>query len=309
MLRSLKSFFSVTRLRVPVFATVILAFAGCENNETFGPAESFAPTAAAPEGAAVAFAGGIPMGNFNQPLDAYGALFNGAHANIAPSVLVQTLSQIRARGGRVVLSMSGNHLKNYVDGAGHFSMSKWKARLDRYKGVNFTPFINDGTLIGHYMIDEPNDPANWNGKPVPPSVLEEMARYSKQLWPNLATIVRVDPVYLGSNHKYLDAAWAQYLWRRGDVSDYTKKMVSTAQQKGLQLVVGLNVTHGGNPQGTTMNAGEVENWGSALLSSTYPCAFINWRYYSSYMNTASMRDAMNTLRRKAQSRATKSCRS
>jgi hypothetical protein len=308
MLRSLKSFFRGARLRVPVFAIAILAFSGCENNETFGPAESVAPTAAAPEGAAVAFAGGIPIGNFNQPLTEFGAIFNGAHENIAPSQMVAELTQIRARGGRVVLSMTGNHLKNYVDGAGHFSMSKWKDRLNRFRGVNFTPFINDGTVIGHYMIDEPNDPANWGGKPVSASEVEEMARYSKQLWPNMATIVRVDPKYLDNNHRYLDAAWSQYLWRRGDANNYIKTMVASAQDKGLQLIVGLNIVHGGNPQGTAMSAKEVETFGSALLSSNYPCAFINWRYTSNYMNSGGIRDAMRSLRRKAESRPTKSCR-
>jgi hypothetical protein len=303
MLRSLKSFFTVARLRAPVIAVVMLVFAGCDNSEPLSPS-----TAAVPEVEPAAFAGGIPFGNFIQPISAYGSLFNGAHANIAANLMVQTLTQIRSRGGRVVLTFTGN-LRHYVDGSGHFNLSKWKARVDRFKGINLGPFINDGTIIGHYMIDEPNDPANWNGKPVPPSMLEEMARYSKQIWPNLATIVRVDPKYLGTNHRYLDAAWAQFLWRRGDPNQYIKTMVSEAQHKGLQLVVGLNVIQGGNPQGTLMTAKQVETFGSALLSSNYPCAFISWHYKSSYVGNGSIRDAMNGLRRKAQSRPSKTCRS
>ena len=78
----------------------------------------------------------------------------------------------------------------YQDAAGHFSLTKWKARIDRYDNVNFDAYVKDGTLIGHYLIDEPNDPANWNGQTISGTTLDEMARYSKQKWPNLPTIVR-----------------------------------------------------------------------------------------------------------------------
>jgi hypothetical protein len=58
-----------------------------------------------------------------------------------------------------------------------------------------------------------------------------------------------------------------------------------------------------------MSANEVQTFGSALLGNTYICAFINWKYTSNYMNSGAIRDAMSSLRRKAQSRPTKSCRS
>ncbi len=57
-----------------------------------------------------------------------------------------------------------------------------------------------------------------------------------------------------------------------------------------------------------MSASEVEDYGSALLASTYPCAFINWKYTSTYMNNSGIKSAMSALRRKAESRSTKSCR-
>jgi hypothetical protein len=184
-------------------------------------------------------------------------------------------------------------------------MNKWKARVDRYKGVNISSYINDGTIIGHLLIDEPNDPANWNGRPVTPATLEEMAKFSKSLWPNLPTLVRVAPGYLATNHRYLDGAWAQYLWRRGDVKKYIAQSVSDAQKRGLSLVVGLNVIHGGNPQGTKMTASEVETYGSALLSTSYPCAFLSWKYDAGYMS--SVGNALDKLRAQARNRPAKSC--
>jgi hypothetical protein len=75
----------------------------------------------------------------------------------------------------------------YTDGSGHFDLGKWKARVDRFKGINFASYVNDGTFVGHFLMDEPNDPANWSGRPVPASTVEEMAKHSKQLWPGRRT--------------------------------------------------------------------------------------------------------------------------
>jgi hypothetical protein len=204
--------------------------------------------------------------------------------------------------------MAGSQ-KHYKNADGSFSLTKWKARIDRYRNTNFSSFINDGTIIAHYLIDEPYDGHNFGGKPVPGSTLEEMARYSKSLWPSLKTVVRAEPYYIkwSGTYRYLDAAWAQYLARKGNVSDYIQKNVSAAKQMGLGLVVGLNMKHGGVPNGTWMSPSEVENWGSALLSSDYSCAFISWQYDSNMLSSSSMKDAMGSLRRKAQSRPSRSC--
>ena len=135
-----------------------------------------------------------------------------------------------------------------------------------------------------------------------------MARYSKSIWPNLKTIVRDEPSQIkwSGTYRYLDAAWAQYLWRKGNVNTYIQENVATAKKMGLGLVVGLNIVDGGNPKNTWMSPSEVENWGSVLLSSDYPCAFISWQYDSD-LNNGAMKDALSTLRRKAQNRGSRSC--
>ena len=203
---------------------------------------------------------------------------------------------------------AGNERHYKTDG--HFDLGKWKARVNRFRNVNFSDFVKDGTIVGHYLIDEPYDPANWAGRPVPGSTLEEMARYSKSLWPSMVTIVRAEPYLIKwrGTYRYLDAAWAQYLWRKGNVNDYIRRNISEAQRMGLGLVVGLNLRHGGTPNGTWMSPDEVKNFGSALLSSSYPCAFISWQYDSKYLSSSSIKTAMSVLKSKAQNRASKSCR-
>jgi hypothetical protein len=231
--------------------------------------------------------------------------------NISPSALRSELSAIRSRGGKAMVTFVGAE-GYYKDGSGHFSLTKWKARLDRYKNVDISSFIKDGTLIGSFLVDEPNDSHNWGGSPISYSTLDEMARYSRYRFPGLATVVRAEASWLakyGGTFRYLDGAWAQYLSRRGNVNDYIRSSVSAASKKGLSLVIGLNVLKGGNPNGTPMNASELKTYGSALLSSSYPCAFLSWKYSSSYLSSSSIRDAMKYLRNKAQSRGFKSCRS
>jgi hypothetical protein len=296
----------IARLRAPLFVSLVLGLVGCNTTDSMSP-DTGTP---APEPSfSTSFAGGIPFGTFAQPNAEFGARYNGAMENIWPDALLSELADIKSRGGRVVLMFAGSE-QFYKDASGHFSMSMWKARVDRFKGVNFSAYLNDGTIVAHYLIDEPHDPYNWNGQPIPPSTLEEMAKYSKSIWPSMATVVREAPHYLATwsgSYQYLDAAWAQYLSRMGDANEYIQYNVSEAQKKGLALIVGLNFIKGGDPNGTAMTASEVQNFGSALLGSSYPCAFISYQWNTSYLSSTSIKSAMDVLRGKAQNRSSRSC--
>jgi hypothetical protein len=308
------------RIRAALFAAVVTTLGACDGTNSVAPDVAGADPAALTNGeapdslapadgvslATASFAGGIPFGTSALPTSWFGSRSNGALRNIWPGSLRSELAAIKARGGKVVLMFAGNE-KYYKDGSGHFSLDKWKQRVNRFRSVDFSSYVKDGTIIGHYMIDEPNDPANWNGRSISASTVDAMGRYSKQLWPTMATVVRTEPGYFGFSPRYVDAAWAQYLHRRGDVGSYIRKQVSDAQRRGLGLVVGLNVIHGG-PNKTRMSASEIRDWGSALLSSSYPCAFISWQYNATYLNSGGIRDAMSYLRNKAERRSARSCR-
>jgi hypothetical protein len=302
----------IARLRAPAVAALIVAFSGCDNARSFDPEPSDAAgqdSAIDNPVASASFAGGIPFGTFALPSTALGDRYNGAQRNIYPQYLLDELAAIKARGGKVALKLS--YGDRYIkDGDGNFSLTKWKGMVDKFKGVNFSSYITDGTIIGHYLIDEPQDVANWNGRPIPQSTLEEMARYSKERWPSMVTIVRTWPDYLDNwsgSYRYLDAAWAQYAANRWPNADaFLKENVSKAKAKGLALVVGLNIIKGSPTKGN-MSASQVRSYGSALLGDSYPCAFLSWQYRDSYM-TSSIRDAMRDLRNKAENRSSKTCR-
>jgi hypothetical protein len=306
----------IGRFRASLFAALILILASCNSTDSFTPAGTDDPQAIDADqpvvaSLATAYAGGIPFGNFRLPTTELGSRYNGITRNIDPNQLRDELAAIKSRGGKIALALAGPE-RYYKDSYGHFSLTKWKARVDRYKYINFSSYITDGTIIGHFMIDEPQDPKNWNNQPVAQSTLEAMAKYSKLRWPGMVTIVRSRPDYLDNwtgNYQYLDAAWAQYAANMvPNVNDFITTNVAKAKAKGLALIVGMNILYG-SPTKTAMSANQIRYYGSALLSSSYPCAFINWRYEDWYMSKSSIKDAMSYLRSKAQSRGFKSCRS
>jgi len=311
---NLRMMFRGARHRAPLAAALLLPLASCNSTDLLDSTSQPSVTDVTPavpsaDVSAMAYAGGIPFGMFALPTSELGTRYNGLWRNIDPSKLVSELAAIKSHGGKVVLMFAGNE-KYYKDGSGHFSLSKWQARVDRFRNVNFMSYVKDGTIIGHYLIDEPNDPRNWGGRPVSPATIEQMAKFSKSRWPGFATVVRTSPSYLrnysGSYH-YLDAAWAQYLISRWpDPKAFIAKAVSDAKAKGLALITGLNVVDGGSKAQTQMTPTQVRTYGSALLTNTYPCAFISWQYRSSNQ-TSAMKDAMSVLRKAAQSRTYHAC--
>jgi hypothetical protein len=314
----------IARLRAPVLVALAASFVGCNSTDSFTP-DTTVPTTNDPATgteqagvqatpvdnttlASASWGGGIPFGTFAQPTGMFGNLYSGAMQNNWPDVLLKELSAIKSRGGKVILMFAGSQ-QLYKDGAGHFSMTKWKARIDRFRHVNFSSYVNDGTIVGHYLIDEPQDASNWNGVPVNGAQVEEMAKYSKSIWPSMTTIVRAEPSKLpySGGYRYLDTGWAQYTVKRGNINDFIRQNVADAQRAGLGLVVGLNLIRGGNNHGR-MTADQVKTFGSALLSSSYPCAFISWQYNSTYLSSSSMKSAMAALRSKSENRASRSCK-
>jgi hypothetical protein len=253
------------------------------------------------------FAGGIPFGAFALPTHKFGTPFNGGLRVIWPKYLLKELAQIKARGGKVVLSLTGPE-HYYQDKHRHFSLSRWKELVDEYRKVDFSSYIEDGTIIGHYLIDEPNDAFNWNGKLVPGSVIEQMAAYSKQFWPGMATIVRVDPDYLKpwAPYRALDAAWAQYVTRKGTPQDYIRRNIADAKEMGLALVTGLNIKKG-ERGAKPMTAALIKSAGRTILEESYPCAFISWQYDEKLLGRPDVRAAMQTLASRARARSSKSC--
>jgi hypothetical protein len=201
---------------------------------------------------------------------------------------------------------------------GTFSLTKWKSQIDRFRSLNLSSYLSDGTLMGHLLISRV-DAAAWGGKKISPATLEAMAQHSKLRWPTLKTFVRADPTYLkgaGLSFQHLDASWIMYTASKGDLRTWMTAQVGAAKVVRLGLIAGLDVLNGGTRasgiKGTTagryaMSATQLTTWGSTLLSEPYVCGFVNWKYNSLYNGRSDIRSAMSTLAQKAKAHGSASC--
>jgi hypothetical protein len=252
---------------------------------------------------------GIPFGAFAQPVSLYGPIYTGGQMNPQrPESLLIRLAGIKSAKARVILSLPGGPAQ-FINADGTFNFDLWKQRVLRYTAVDFSSYITDGTIIGNYIIDQPNCSSCWGGQSIPQSTVEAMAQYSKSLWPGMAAITRADPTWLAEysgQYEFLDAGWAQYVMRKGDVNTYLSDNVAAAQSKGLRLIVGLNLLNGSLDQ-TNLMASQIKDFGSVLLGSSYACAFISWQYNAAYFSQSDIQSALSLLSKKAARHVASSC--
>ncbi len=298
---------------------VPVLLAACTESERTGPTTE-SPDVATSQAAAAAAPSGIMFASFGLTPSQLSTVHTGIVKGNNPSELLSYLSQVRAKGGRVLVKLAGGD-QQYRNPDNTFNLTKWKAQLDRYRNINFSSYIADGTIVGHYLIDEPHFPSRWGNHTIPQSTVEEAAKYSKQLWPNMPTLVNAPANWLASAsvaYTGLDAGWAMYR-ASGSSSPATwvASQVKKAKSKGLGLFAGLNVLDGGDgssgfrgnlPNRWAMSAAEVRSYGTALLAQSYVCGFAMWTYKASYYDRADVKSAMADVSAKARSHAKTSCK-
>jgi hypothetical protein len=267
---------------------------------------------------------GIVFGSYGMEVSQLGSVHTGAlrGGGVTQDNIISLLSSIQAKGGRVMLKMCMGEDKYVKNPDGTFSLTKWKALVDRFRNVNLAPYISDGTLLGHFLIDEPHRTAKWGGKIISQATVEAMAAYSKQIWHTMPTFVRVVPSWLASapiSYQALDAGWLQYASGKGDAASMVASEANIARQKGLGLVIGLNILDGGNGSSGVrgwsrnkwaMSASEIRNYGTALLNNSYACGFFNWTYQffgPTYFARSDVKSAMTDISSKARAHARTSC--
>jgi hypothetical protein len=352
MIHSFKLVHRTARLRTLAFVAAGLVLAACDNADRLGPATladnpilasdsvssiddgatfvdgdtltdaQLEANEALPEASFASGAlskRGIAFGPYNLPSNLYNSTYTGSAIAAGPSDIIPRLQAARRSGARVLVRMSARE-KYWLNRNHTVNLSKWKAQIARFKRLNLQQFIKDGTLLGHILIDEPHDKSNWGGKPVPFATLEAMARYSKQLYPGLTTVVRSYATWLQGARfrwKYLDATMAQYSARKGEVNKWIRAESSAARKEGLGLIVSLNVLNGGNRASRlrglyrgnyAMSASQLRSWGNVLASNNLSCGMFFWNYNRTYMSRSDIKSALSYLSSRTKSRSRQSCR-
>ncbi len=307
------------RSRAVVLGMLGLVAAACADNDRVGPSTETEMTTV-PDLAAAATQPGIVFSSTKLAVSQLNSVHTGLVYTATPSGVLNTLSQVRAKGGRVLIRLAGGEA-DYKNADGTFNLAKWKSGVDKFRSINLDSYINDGTIVGHFILDEPHFASRWGNKVIPQATVEAVAKYSKQRWPNLPTLVAAPPNWLADavvTYVYLDAGWITFRSKTSDnPATWAANQVKRAKSKGLGLVAGLNVLDGGDGssgiRGTlaktwAMSAAELRQYGTALLNQSYVCAFSNWRYSDTYYNRTDIKNAMADLSAKARSHARTSCK-
>ena len=330
------------RLRAVVSGAVVLSALACNAEESTAPvaANDPAPAAAIPAADSAALAAtptpalltsssatGIPFGDFHLPTTKFKTPYSGALLALFSSSASSTLNTARNAGLRVVISVAGNR-SNYTNSDHTFNMTKWKSRVYAWRSFPFASYVSSGTVVGHYLTDEPTCASCWGGKVITTAQLEEMARYSKSLWPSMATTVRVSPTRLPqTTYRYLDFAWSQWEGPYHGTSyklspaQFRDKEIAAASARHLGLVFGLNYINGGNGSsgilGTYTNARAVNRWqmsasevksvGGTLAAAPYACGVVSWQYDTKFLSRTGMSTAMSYVGGIAKNRSRSSC--
>jgi hypothetical protein len=291
----------------------------CAEGDRLGPTAGADPVGE-PDDLPAAVQPGIVFSSAALTVSQINSVHTGTVEGPSPSGLLSYLAQLKAKGGRVLIKFAGDR-NSYRNPDGTFSLTKWKSGVDRYRNINFGSYVADGTIVGHYLVDEPHFADRWGNKAIPQATLEAAAKHSKERWPNLPTIVNAPANWLASapvTYIHLDAGWAMFRAKTSSSPGaWVTHQVNQAKGKKLGLVAGLNVLDGGDgssgirgtqPRTWAMSAAELRKYGSALLSQSHVCAFSMWRYSASYYNRADVKSAMDDLSRQAKSHARTSCR-
>ena len=303
--------------RIALFSLMtLMTLTSCDTSERMSPSGEAADY---PDFAGSAIAPGIMFASSGLSPSQMNSVHTGTVSGVSPSGMLTYLSQVQAKGGRVLLRLHGDAMVRNDDNT--FNLSKWKTQIARFRNIDFTKYINDGTIVAHHMIDEPHFPSRWGGKTIPQATVEAMAQYSKQLYPTLITAAAAPSTWLASvstTYTHLDAAWSTYFSNMGsNYTQWVERQVTAAKSKRLGLVSGLNVLNGGNgssgvrgtePKRWTMSASELRSYGSAILAQSYVCAFFMWKYQATYYDRADIKSAMSELSLKARNHARTSCR-
>jgi hypothetical protein len=254
-----------------------------------------------------------------QPAESFGPEFpefQGTIMGAIPESLMADLELARRNNTRVLVNFTNN--EEHLRGPEGFSMEKWKARMDRFSAMDLNSYIEDGTLIGHFLLDEPQDRSNWNGNVVTPAQIDEMGRYSKERWPTMLTVIRAFPDFLaGYDFQYVDAVRFHFLEQQGPLDSWIDKHFRGARGLGLAIVSGVNALNGGSENSGipgrkegkfAMSAAELRTFGEKILAQPDVCAFFVWEWDQAYVTRPDIKAALADLKAMAENRPKRLCR-
>lgn len=288
------------------------------------PGPTVTPTPAPSPTPAPVSGGGLPFGPFYPDESSYGNPFSGGFVDLSKMSVDSAksfLETAKAKNMRLIVTIAGSR-NDFQNADKSFSVSKHLDELKRFSSLDLNSYVRSGTVIGELLLDEPQDPSNWNGQPVSFSDIEAAAANSKSLWSSLPTGVGSNPDWLAGNSsgwRNLDFVLAPFTakrlcsYRQGNdcaqsISSWDSSVVSSAKNIGLKLALSINVLDGGDLSGAEVSAAQLTEWGTTIVNESYACAFTMWKNdRSGYFGQADIAAVVKALADVAKTKSPSSC--
>jgi hypothetical protein len=250
---------------------------------------------------------GLPFGPFHLPDSLIAKPYTGLLRASTPAKLLAVLKIARKNHVRVVVKLAYDS-KDYSNPDSTFSLDLWKQNIDAYRGIDISSYITDGTIIGHFLIDEPRDASNWGGVRVSYADVEAAAAYSKSIWPMLPTGAgsSAGEMEAGAPFASLDFAFSQYREKKGDLATWLAGQTAAAQRAGLGILLSINLLDG-NIDNTPYSASQLAAVGAVLAAEPYACGLTMWKYDSLYFADAEVKSALASIAKVANGRPGHRC--
>ena len=283
--------------------TSVITLAATSGGNTPEPEPSPAPLPSpSPSGGTTQ---GIPFGHFQEPKP--GSYLRSGGYLIVPQGQLEQLPSIKQRGGAVIVNVVGGG-KCALDASGQFQMNLWKAcwalNLTAANRTRILAYADSGTVVGTYLIDEPNLVKRWGT--ITPAQVCQMAQFARTELPGIPVLVRAAADWVQSCEA-IDAVWAQYASRRGvPVGDYRDDQLAASQARGYAQVFSLNGLDD-LADGTEMTPAKVMDYGTALMVPGV-CAFFVWEYATTWSERPEIKTALDSLGRIAATMPRRECR-
>jgi hypothetical protein len=262
------------------------------------------------------------------------APFTGSQNFVDASGILKRIEYARSKRQRLVLAMATGPTYMFTTN-GKFDYAKWKKVMNTYNTSAIkqavAAAVSDGTIIGNMLIDEP-ETKRWGGV-ITKALLDDMARYTKSMFPTLPVGVNYGPPgYLwrrSERYRALDYIVFQYNHNvtSGNVPAWRDAVLAQARADGVTPGFSLNILDGGrrdtdgnygcNGSGQAgrgtywpncrMTASQVKEWGQ-ILGSAGGCTLQMWRYDGAYMARSDNQGAFKTVASYMNSRPRRSCR-
>lgn len=198
------------------------------------------------------------------------------------------LEASRAAGMRVLVALTGGR-RNFSDSRGCFSLERWKRALDRHDPRAIARFVEDGTIVGLYAMDEPHD---WECGPTFEEI-DSACGYALSKWPNLPCGVNAPPGWLAHGRErlhHLGFLFTQYSLRRGDVQTWVDRQIADAGWFRGDLWLSIQVL---KPE---MSAKQFELAG-VVLCKVAPRGVFLWKWSEAWFGQPAVRRSLEVVRK------------